>query len=65
MDKARLGLIGLGLIGMSHGKTLAKVDECQFVAVSDTDEGRRDVVVGLGVPFYRDYTEMIAKETIG
>lgn len=64
MDRVRLGLIGLGLIGRAHVKTLAKVEECQLVAVSDTDERHRDVATELGVSFYRDYTEMITKEKL-
>jgi predicted dehydrogenase len=40
------------------------VEECQLVAVSDTDERHRDVATELGVSFYRDYTEMITKEKL-
>ena len=64
MDRVRLGMIGMGLIGTAHVKTLAKVEECDLIAISDTDERHRDVATGLGVSFYRDYTEMIAKEKL-
>jgi predicted dehydrogenase len=57
-------MIGMGLIGTAHVKTLAKVEECDLIAISDTDERHRDVATGLGVSFYRDYTEMIAKEKL-
>ena len=62
MEKVRLGLIGLGLIGIPHAKTLKKVQECDFVAASDIDEKQRDAAETLGIKFYRNYEDMISKE---
>ena len=41
MDRVRLGLIGMGLIGTPHARTLQKVEDCELVAVADVDEKRR------------------------
>ena len=64
MERVRLGLIGMGLIGTAHARTLAKVEECNLIAISDTDERHRDVAAEFGVSFYRDYTEMLTKEKL-
>jgi len=34
VGKVRLGLIGLGLMGTPHARTLIKVPECDLVAAS-------------------------------
>lgn len=64
MDSVRLGLIGMGLIGTPHARTLQQVDECQLVAVADVDETYREPTEGLGATFYRDYEEMIGRERL-
>jgi predicted dehydrogenase len=64
MARVRLGLIGMGLIGLPHAKTLQHVEECELVAVADIDERYRGATEGLGATFYRDYEEMIDKESL-
>lgn len=64
MERGRLGLIGMGLIGMAHVRTLQKVEECDLVAISDVDEKHAETAVKLGINFYRDYQEMIRKEDL-
>ncbi len=64
MDPVRLGLIGMGLIGTPHARTLQKVEECDLVAVADIDEKYREPAEKLGANFYRDYQEMITKENL-
>jgi predicted dehydrogenase len=41
-ERVRFGLIGFGLIGRMHARTLLKLDEAQLAAVSDVYEPRRD-----------------------
>jgi len=62
--RVRLGIIGLGLMGASHGETLKKVDECDLVAASDIDVTYRETAERLGVKFYERYEEMIEKEKL-
>lgn len=64
MEKVRLGLIGLGLMGVPHARTLIKVAECDLVAASDVDEKQKAVTEELGIKFYRRYEEMIEKENL-
>ena len=62
MVRVKLGLVGLGLIGTAHARTLAKIEECELVALSDVDERHAETAAKLGINFYRDYQEMITKE---
>ena len=61
MEKVRIGLIGLGLMGTPHARILKKVEECDLVAASDVDEKQKKVTEELGIKFYRNYEEMIDK----
>lgn len=62
MATVKLGLIGMGLIGRAHAKTLQTVGECELAAISDIDECYRDDAAALGVPYYQDYREMIERQ---
>src|SRR4030067_3422287 len=64
MERVRLGLIGLGLMGTPHARILNKVVECDLVAASDVDEKQKAVTEELGIKFYRRYEEMIEKESV-
>ena len=64
MGKVRLALIGLGMIGKLHAETLSKMDEFDFVAVSDIDPKHRKTAEELGVHYYSSYREMIDKEKL-
>jgi len=64
MEKVRLGLIGLGLMGSPHARVLKKVPECDLVAASDVDEKQKEVADEVGAKFYRRYEEMIEKEKL-
>jgi predicted dehydrogenase len=64
MERVRVGLIGMGLIGRAHAATLQKVEECDLVAVADVDERHAETVAGLGVTYYRAYEEMLSKERL-
>ena len=62
MEKVKIGLIGLGLMGSPHARVLKKVPECDLVAASDVDEKQKEVADEVGAKFYRRYEEMIEKE---
>jgi predicted dehydrogenase len=64
MQRVRLGLIGMGLIGTAHAETLRKIDECELVAVADVDENYRKATEKLGATYYRDYEEMVHDESL-
>jgi predicted dehydrogenase len=62
VERVKLGLIGLGLIGTAHVRTLRKVEECHLIAISDVDEKHAETAAELDINFYRDYEDMIRKE---
>ena len=64
MQRVRLGLIGMGLIGTAHAETLRKIDECELVAVADVDEKYRKATQKLGATYHRDYEEMVHDESL-
>lgn len=64
MEKVRIGLIGLGMMGTPHARILKKVEECDLVAASDVDEKQKKVTEELGIGYYRSYEEMIARESL-
>jgi UDP-N-acetylglucosamine 3-dehydrogenase len=64
MDRVRLGLIGMGLIGTPHARTLQRVEECDLVAVADVDEKYREPTEKIGAKYYQNYEEMIRKESL-
>lgn len=63
MKKVRLGVIGLGLIGKIHAKTLQEVDACTLAAVCDADENARKTAQEIGATYYSDYKQMIEAES--
>jgi predicted dehydrogenase len=64
MGRVRLGLIGMGLIGAPHARTLQRVEDCELVAVADVDEKYQQPAEALGAKFYRDYAQMIGRESL-
>jgi predicted dehydrogenase len=64
LAKVRLAVIGLGMIGKLHAETLHKMDDLDFVAVSDIDAKHRKTAEDLGVHYYPSYQEMIEKEKL-
>jgi predicted dehydrogenase len=64
MERVRIGLIGLGMMGTPHARILKKVEECDLVAASDVDEKQKKVTEELGIGYYRSYEEMIARESL-
>jgi predicted dehydrogenase len=64
MERVRLGVIGLGMIGKVHAETAAKLAECQLVAVSDVNPNTEKIARAIGTSYFRDYQEMIEKEDL-
>ena len=64
MNKVRLGLIGMGMIGKLHAETISKMKDIEFVAASDADAKHQKTASELGTKFYQSYEEMIGKEKL-
>ena len=61
-QKIRLGIIGLGAQGGYYARLLVdgQVGNTVLGAICDTDEAKRSVADGYGVPFHTDYLAMLA-----
>jgi predicted dehydrogenase len=60
--KVRLASIGAGMIGQVHAKVLARLDECEYVALCDMDPAKEKMAADLGTKYYRDHREMMDRE---
>lgn len=64
MERVRLGLIGMGMIGKLHGEIMSRLREVEFVATSDIDVKKEEIARQWGVKFYPSYEEMIEEERL-
>jgi predicted dehydrogenase len=64
MEKVRLGLIGMGMIGKLHAETMSRMKDVDFVAASDVDAKHKKTAEDLGTKYYPSYEEMIGKENL-
>ena len=51
MDKVRLALIGAGVIGQRHLKSISVVERAELVAIVDTNPAVEQMAVGTGAAF--------------
>lgn len=54
MDKTRLALIGVGVIGRRHLVAMEQVPEVELVGIADPNPASQDVARQQGVPFFAD-----------
>lgn len=60
----RAAVIGAGNIGRHHVRAYAQLPGVELVAVADINPGRRLAADRHGVPFYRDFREMLARHAV-
>lgn len=61
----KLGIVGAGIIGKSHGEAILKNKDCQLAAVCDTVIARaEEVAAPHGAVCYTDYKDMCAHEKL-
>jgi predicted dehydrogenase len=60
----RLASIGAGMIGHVHAEIAAGMGECEYVALCDQDPSKEKMAERLGAKYYRDFRQMIEKETL-
>ena len=63
-EPVRLASIGAGMIGHVHAHIAASMEECSYVALCDEDASKEQMARKLGATYYRDFREMIEKETL-
>ncbi len=61
----RIGIVGAGIIGVSHKNAIMKNSRCILAAVCDIAiEKAKKLVEGTNIPVYSDYKEMAQKEAL-
>ena len=62
-NPVRVGVIGVGAMGLHHARNYSELSQAQLVAVADPDAARvAQVAERFGCTPYSDYREMIARE---
>ena len=64
MKPVRLAVIGAGLVGKTHAELIAAHSGSALVGICDVDPGCKSIALGLDVPFYSDFEELIERERI-
>jgi len=64
MSRARIGIIGLGMIGKAHLGVLLETENAEVVAISDPTQAARDHAAARDVTAYDDYLRMIEAERL-
>lgn len=62
----KIGIIGLGKMGMLHAATLNSFKDVKLTAVSDTSDFVKNALMDLKpeLPFYKDYLDMLKNEKL-
>lgn len=64
MARARIGIIGLGMIGKTHLGAFQKTENAEVVAISDPTPAAREFAEGQGLKAYADYEKMLDTEKL-
>lgn len=60
MEKVKVGIIGVGYLGMQHARIASYLEECELRAVADIDFKKAfEIGNRHGVKYFQDYREMI------
>jgi predicted dehydrogenase len=62
MEQVRIGIVGVGYLGMQHARILSYLEEAELKGVADTDF-KKAVEIGNrhGVAYYQNYEEMMGE----
>ena len=59
----KAAVIGVGLLGSAHSRTLNKHKSVEVTSISDIrEEAGREIAAEIDAAYYRDYAEMLKKE---
>lgn len=66
MDKVKVGIIGVGYLGMQHARIISYLEEAELKAVADIDF-KRALEIGNrhGVNYYQNYEDMLDEIDVG
>ena len=60
MDKVKVGIIGVGYLGMQHARIISYLEEAELKAVADSDF-KKALEIGnrYGVKYFQNYEDML------
>ena len=62
MNRVRVGVVGIGHLGISHARTYRKLTKAKLVAISDIDTIRlKQAQEELALPAYTDYKRLFGQ----
>lgn len=65
MEKLRVAVIGVGVMGKNHARVYSELNECELAAVADLDERKsKETAAKFNCKHYIDHKEMLEKEQI-
>jgi predicted dehydrogenase len=64
MGKARLAVLGVGLIGVRHAEIIRASDDAELIAIADPSEEGRAVAARLDVRRYDDFRDLLERESL-
>lgn len=65
MEKLKVAVIGVGVMGKNHARVYSELNECELVAVVDLDERKsKETAAKFNCKHYTDHREMLEKEQI-
>lgn len=60
-DPVRFAIVGCGYIGKRHAEVIRQIPNASLKAICDTDQNKSSLAEELGIPFFLDLSEMLAK----
>jgi predicted dehydrogenase len=61
IKKLRVGVVGMGHLGKEHARIYASLPHAELVGICDTDPSKKERAQCLGVPFIKDYRQIIGQ----
>ena len=60
--KVKVGVVGLGFMGSAHARVYKKLDNCELVAICDSDPTKKQLADSYGCNFCSDLTQFLEQD---
>jgi UDP-N-acetylglucosamine 3-dehydrogenase len=57
--KVKVGVVGLGFMGSAHARVYKKLDNCELVAICDSDPSKKELADSYGCTFHSDLNQFL------